>query len=440
MAPVAVSERPRISVRNRYQRPLWQNTSRPIPGTVFTVHKTREVFNKKRMLALHKLAETGRLPVLFRVPKALAEKHNMPGKTTGKLWFSPLRRAFSDIVGRHYRLVFAKSGRGFIGLKGTGLSRKVLAKGDNFFLLENNRVPFGYNTERSPKTAHFAGGMIHSFAYKEAIMAEAINETFIRMRKRGDSAAKAAAFLPAFEPIVILEPIQIPVEASPDGTKSGAEKRGRKEALRDTNVPEKVSKEQAVLAYYCKTPYRIRDMKRMESKDLVTYLQKARSGEVPEKEMKWVDAAEHWRNMFEVHGYKLEVKGGNLVSYKRKGRNWEEVSFSEAKKDILQRFLRNFGAGIKTVHRELKGTFSTPEYTAIATKDVTLAGQIMDLDTVTLNIRDAEERKEQQHTDMINASSVVMSFVDNLFSDLGLREIAELKDSAKHQLRNIVIS
>ncbi|MCX6801929.1 MAG: hypothetical protein NT067_02335 [Candidatus Diapherotrites archaeon] len=425
------ARRPSIPSR----RPLWQTSNRPYPRTVFALHEPLMVYNSRAMEEFNRQHSRGEANVMWHADPKLVGKttpYRNRVKSRGNVWFSPLRTPFSESVGEHYRLAFAKLENGFVVFKGSGTSNMT------------QLVPFTYRTYERVEPRKFWGGMTYGFAYTEAENAVEINNAFRDCRRRRKGFALEAGFLPTLEPLAIMKPLQVPRQSVSSVEKASMLKKKQSvlsRRLGGITIPKKVVSEQAVLVYKCQTPYRVRDLQPRLSPRLLSQLNTIVSGRKIALDRAASENAEQWLNLFEVHGFELRSEKGRLKIFEKDGKTM--VSLRQARERIVDNFVSTLGSTIRIVHGELDGTFHSKRraYSSMAVKDVSIAGQVFDLDCVRLHLKKGKGLYLDQGLDIDNAMEVVENFVNRLHfdkEDLAYGAIGMLKKTAKKKLMEII--
>jgi hypothetical protein len=418
-------------LRASSRRPLWQASNRPYPGTAFVLYEPLKVYNPGSMEELNGQHGRGRSHLMWIAsPKDVANAVPFmnPAREKTQLWFAPMKTAEAENFGIHGRLVFAKLGNGFIGFKGTG----------THFPTPLHKTPFDFDPQRSPKPLQFRGGMPYEDALLEAENAVEINNAFRACRSRGLDFAKRARLLPTFEPIAILRPLQVPERSRNEGNRtpaSGFTRKQKQSVLESkTPVPKYLLRQQAVFVYGCRTPYRVKELGDLGffHGALVDFV----SGLGCDKESR--RSVETFVGMFEANGLRLGMHNGELVAYGKGRRRKMPIRLLDARREILRNFINNLGATIMVVHKELQGTFHDEGYTSMHEKDISVAGQLFDLDCVKLHVKDKTALAGLQESDIGKAKDVVGAFAGSLFGEMPYDFRAEAEEAAKQKLIKVI--
>ncbi|MCX6801947.1 MAG: hypothetical protein NT067_02430 [Candidatus Diapherotrites archaeon] len=437
------------------------------------------------------LQPVDRRHAIFPVPKEVARRNIGWRARKRNYLFVPLRLPSTDSIGLHNRSAYSepiylgKSGAKHVFLKGGG-TKDAQESTNSKKKLAGVRLPFFWKAGEGYNTQRLRGGSRRGFEERSMTVAEALRGQFNKMLEEGDPgivglARQGITEAPTLEPIAITRPLQMPIEyaeRSPyrveeidfvpqDRSKQQETYRQARETLRGrmtkkerrvfdflyergnsqkrvalkvsgigrhTNIPRRIRKEQAVFSYAVRSAFRFHELQAPLSA-LQARLFSADAGS--RTRYREVMA---YQDLFSQHGFELAaVKNGPdryRLKIRRKGGKGE-VDSRTANKEIIEKIAMKFGLSLRLMHEGLGGTFTgiAKNGTVVSSLDslnITLAGEIVDLDTVKLSREEsfAGEKgriklKQLQSHDIAMAKDSITWLAGRLEPDIGFETLVE---------------
>jgi len=378
----------------------------------------------------------------------------------------------SDYTGLIY---LGKIGNKHVFSKGLGI-RDAQENTESKRKINGVRVPFFWRRGAEYNTQRLRGGARRSFQERSMDMAEALREQFQEMLAKGDETLAVLTRMgineaPTLDPIVLTKPLQMPIEYTErdhyrmetmpfipiepklvkekerrrreafrkrltkrertvfDFLYSGEVERGGRERNvkmkvskigRHTNIPRRIQRQQVVFSYAVRSAFRLSET----GAPLASIKAEAFSPNSPlypkSREVK------AYHDLFSQHGFVLTAVKNKHRQYRLKvtrKRRRAEISMEKATKEIIKQFAAKLGLNLYLMHEGLGGTFTQISkkrgkddavISSLSDLNITMAGEVVDLDTAMLGRESGKKLQEEQKEDIGFAEKAIEKLVDML--------------------------